>query len=159
MLLWHVLNAVHPVSSAIGQEATDMLSDNDLFLQAKAVLNPRRLSQLAEAGSVASALVTEAGNVYVGVCIDTNSSMGFCAEHAAIAAMVTNGESRIATIVAVHQDGKHMVPCGRCREFIFQMHPENFKTRVILSSERSTTISLLLPEHSPSERRFERVNE
>ena len=28
--------------------------------------------------------------------------MGFCAEHSAIAAMVTQGENRIVTIVAVH---------------------------------------------------------
>ena len=128
-----------------------MTSDEDLYRQAKAVLNPRRLSQLAEAGSVASALVTEAGNVYLGVCIDTSSSMGFCAEHAAIAAMVTNGESRIATVVAVHQDGRTLAPCGRCREFISQMHPENTKTRVLLSGGRVATVAELLPEHWASE--------
>ena len=128
-----------------------MISDNDLLHRAKSALNPRRLSHLTEAGSVASALVTEAGNVYLGVCIDTSSSMGFCAEHAAIAAMVTNGESRVATIVAVHESGRLLAPCGRCREFISQMHPENTKTRVLLSGARSATIAELLPEHWASE--------
>ena len=54
-------------------------------------LNPRDLSESASAGSVAAALLTDQGNVYRGVCIDTPCSMGFCAEHAAIAAMVTAG--------------------------------------------------------------------
>ena len=49
---------------------------------------PRALSESAEAGSVAAALLTDKGNVYIGVCIDTPCSMGFCAEHAAAAAMV-----------------------------------------------------------------------
>lgn len=124
----------------------DMISDDALYLQAMAVLNPRRLSPSTEAGSVASALVTEAGNIYTGVCIIAGSGMGFCAEHSAIAAMVTNGENRIATIVAVHYDGEYFAPCGRCREFIFQMHPDNSTTRVLLSGGRSSTIAALLPE-------------
>ena len=58
-----------------------------LVRAAEETLNPRALSDSAEAGSVAAALVTDRGNVYRGVCIDTPCSMGFCAEHAAIAAM------------------------------------------------------------------------
>lgn len=46
--------------------------DNDtLIARARAVLNPRKLSPMAEAGGVGSALLTSAGNVYVGVCVDT----------------------------------------------------------------------------------------
>ena len=123
-----------------------MISDSDLYLRAKTALNPRRLSSQAHAGGVASALVTDAGNVYTGVCIDATSGIGFCAEHGAIAAMVTNGESRIATIVAVDTAGKQLAPCGRCREFIRQMHPGNSSTRVLLSGERISTIAELLPE-------------
>ena len=124
-----------------------MIKDAELYQRAKDTLNPRKLSALADAGGVASALVTEQGNVYVGVCIDTSSSMGFCAEHNAIGNMVTNGESRIVTIVAVNWDGRILPPCGRCREFIYQMDPENAKTRVLLSGERVSTIEKLLPDH------------
>lgn len=49
-------------------------------------------------GHVAACLVTEAGNLHSGVCIDVGSGIGFCAEHAAVAAMVTAGEYRIAKI-------------------------------------------------------------
>lgn len=124
-----------------------MIRDQELIERAKAVLNPRRLSPLADAGGVSSALVTEQGNVYVGVCIDTSSSMGFCAEHCAIGAMVTHGESKIVTIVALNWDGRILAPCGRCREFIYQMDPGNKKTRVLLSGGRVATLTELLPEH------------
>ena len=124
-----------------------MINDINLYQRAKSVLNPRELSSFAEAGGVASALVTEAGNIYVGVCIDTSSSMGFCAEHNAIGNMVTNGESRIKTIVAVNWEGKILPPCGRCREFIYQMDGGNVDTRVLLPGDRVMTIRELLPEH------------
>lgn len=52
-------------------------------------------------GDVGCALVTADGNLYRGVCIDTASGTGFCAEHSAIAAMVTVGEYEILKIVAV----------------------------------------------------------
>lgn len=100
---------------------------------AHATLNPRELGDGNYAGSVAAALETEAGNVYRGVCIDTSSSMGFCAEHAAIAAMITAGESRIRRIVAVHQSGV-VAPCGRCREFMFQINHRNLDAEVKLRS-------------------------
>ena len=124
-----------------------MIEDDDLYRRAKETLNPRKLSSLAEAGGVASALVTDQGNVYVGVCIDTNCGMGFCAEHTAIVSMVTNGESRIRTIVAVNWDGRILSPCGRCREFIYQVDSANASTRVLLHDDRDSTIEQLLPDH------------
>lgn len=120
---------------------------NELLDRAKAVTNPRRLSQLAEAGSVGAAILTERGNVYTGVCIDTACSMGFCAEHAAIAAMVTAGESRILKVVAVSAEGKIMPPCGRCREFISQIHPQNMQAQALVGEDQIMTIGQLLPFH------------
>jgi len=94
------------------------VSFDKLYAQAKSVLNPRRLSSQAEAGSVGAAILAANGKVYTGVCIDTGSSMGFCAEHAAAGSMVTDGESRVLKMVAVLWDGSVIPPCGRCREFI-----------------------------------------
>lgn len=124
-----------------------MIDDYQLIQLAKKTLNPRKLSLYSDAGGVASALVTDKGNVYVGVCIDTNCSMGYCAEHNAIGTMVTNGESRIIAIVAVDWDGRIISPCGRCREFIFQIDEGNSETRVLLKGDREATIAQLLPEH------------
>ena len=116
---------------------------------AVAVLHPHRVGDRLF-GDVASALVTDAGHVYVGVCIDTASGTGFCAEHAAIAAMVTAREYKIAKIVAVwrgeDQGPVHVVPpCGRCREFIRQIDPANLETEVVLGMHRTSTLRELLP--------------
>lgn len=78
------------------------MDDQELIKLAQETLNHRRLPG-GDAGDVASALVTASGNVYCGVCIDVSSGIGFCAEHAAVAAMITAGESEIDTIVAVWQ--------------------------------------------------------
>ena len=116
-----------------------------LVSKAKETLNPRQLSKFSYSGTVASALLSESGNIYTGVCIDTPASMGFCAEHAAIAAMITAGENRIIKIVSVYKDGNIIPPCGRCREFINKIHDENHKTQVMVAKEKVVTICDLLP--------------
>ena len=115
-----------------------------LIEKAKSVLNPRKLSEDSYAGSVAAALLSESGNIYCGVCIDTIAGMGFCAEHAAIAAMVTAGESKIQKIVAVSANGI-LPPCGRCREFIRQIHCDNMNTQVMVSDEIIIALKDLMP--------------
>lgn len=67
---------------------------NELLGIAKDTLNQRKLSKIASAGSVAAAILSDKGNVYTGVCIDVPAGMGFCAEHSAVAAMITAGESK-----------------------------------------------------------------
>ena len=110
---------------------------------AKGTLNPRQMEKSAWAGQVAAALVTDKGNVYTGVCIDVPCSMGFCAEHAAIAAMVTAGENRIEKIVAVNDTAGIVAPCGRCREFMYQICYDNLDTQIMLSSGVCTLADLL----------------
>ena len=116
-----------------------------LYEAAKSVVKPRKISEVAEAGGVGAALLAENGKTYTGVCIDTSCSMGFCAEHAAAAAMVTAGESRVLKMVAVGSDGRIMPPCGRCREFISQLHDDNMKTEVIIAHNTILTLEELLP--------------
>lgn len=118
---------------------------DELYQQAKAVLNPRKLSSSAEAGGVGAALLSVSGNVYTGVCIDIACSIGFCAEHAAAAAMVTAGESQVLKMIAVNWDGRIMPPCGRCREFISQLHDANANTAVMINDGIVLTLQELLP--------------
>ncbi|MEG1481763.1 cytidine deaminase family protein [Clostridium sp.] len=117
----------------------------DLYEVAKETLNPRELSNSSYAGSVAAAILSDSGKVYIGVCIDTPCSMGFCAEHAAIAAMITAGESKILKVISVYEDGTIVPPCGRCREFICQIHNENYKCEVMVKKNKIMTIDELLP--------------
>lgn len=117
----------------------------DLILKATEVLNPRQLSSAAEAGSVAAALLTNSGQIYTGICIETKCSMGFCAEHAAAAAMITAGESHVVKMVAINKRGNVLPPCGRCREFISQLNDKNIEAEVLINRKKSMKLKELLP--------------
>ena len=120
---------------------------NEVLIQkAKEITKFKQLSDEALAGEVGSALITDKGSVYTGISIHAASGVGFCAEHTAIANMITNGESRIAKIVAVNGEGKILAPCGRCRELIYQVNHQNMETDVILEKDRTAKLRDLLPE-------------
>ena len=119
------------------------ISNKELIQKARSVLNPTRFGQ-CDIGGVGCALVTEKGNIHLGVSIDVCCGIGFCAEHGAIAAMVTNGESRIVKIVAVFED-RILPPCGRCREFMYQLNPANADTEVLIEPNKTVTLKELLP--------------
>lgn len=108
-------------------------------------VKPRDLSDGCSVASVACALVTDKGHVYVGVCIDAVCGMGFCSEHAAIAQMITNEESRIMAIVSVGSGGKVLPSCGRCREFMYQVNHENLETDVLVDEDTVVKLKELLP--------------
>jgi cytidine deaminase len=131
-----------------GDTETTLSPNDELIAAAQAVVHPHKVGDRL-LGDVGAALLTEAGNTYVGVCIDTGSGTGFCAEHAAIGAMVTAREYRIARIVAVWRDEAGvwyvLPPCGRCREFIRQVDWGNIDTEVVLGRERTATLRELLP--------------
>lgn len=126
-------------------------SNRDLIVAASETVNPHVVGDRLF-GDVGSVLTTPSGSLYRGVCIDTGSGTGFCAEHSAIAAMVTAGEYRIERIVAVWRDDSARLyvlpPCGRGREFIRQVDPANLDTEVILDLNRSASLRELLPAHA-----------
>lgn len=126
------------------------MTTDDLIQKAKSMVRPRQVGDFSVA-DVGCALETADGNLYLGVCIDTISGMGFCAEHSAIAAMVTAGEFRINSIVAVCVvDGETYIlsPCGRCREFMHQIDKGNLNTDVILDRDKTVKLAELLPYDS-----------
>ena len=121
-------------------------TNQELIEKANTVLNPRELYLGNRAGDVACALQSGAGNLYLGVCMDIGSGIGFCAEHSAIAAMITAGETAIARVVAISGDGKILPPCGRCRELMYEIDPSNLEsTEVVLAAEHAVRLKELLP--------------
>ena len=66
----------------------DQMSNEELIGKAKSVLKPRKIKHGFTVGDVGCALVTDKGNVYLGVSIDVCGGIGFCAEHSAIAAKI-----------------------------------------------------------------------
>jgi len=121
------------------------ITNEELIEKARSVIKSRKIRHGFIVGDAGCALVTDKGNIYLGVCIDTISQMGFCAEHSAIAAMITHGEHKIKKIVVVSENGKILPPCGRCREFINQMHEQNKNTEVIIGKNKVVKLKDLLP--------------
>jgi len=120
----------------------------ELYQTARSVQNGRVVSPFIEAGGVAAAVRAQSGRVYVGVCIDTASALGMCAERNAIANMITNGESRIDKLVAVMPDGRVGAPCGACRELMMQLHRHNGDAEILLDRDTCRTVRLheLVPD-------------
>lgn len=120
----------------------------NLYDRARSVQNDRKISPFIEAGGVAAAILTRNGNIYLGVCIDTASTLGMCAERNAIANMITNGESRIEKVVAVMPDGRVGSPCGACREYMMQLDKDSGDIEILLDLESRRTIRLkeLIPD-------------
>jgi cytidine deaminase len=117
-----------------------------LIAAARSVARPLAPSGELCAGDVGAAILSRSGRVYTGVCIDTASSLGFCAEHAAIAEMLKAQEAEVAMVVAVTHEGAILPPCGRCRELLWQLHPANARTQVVLASDRLRPLAELLPD-------------
>jgi cytidine deaminase len=116
-----------------------------LISTAASLAQPFIPSADCQAASVAAALVSASGHIYTGVCVDTACSLGFCAEHAAVAEMLKARESHVQTIVAVNKDGKILPPCGRCRELLWQVDRRNAATWVVLGPSEGVELRELLP--------------
>ncbi len=121
----------------------------ELYQTAKAVQNPRDISERISAGGVAAAIESVSGKIYTGVCIDTSSSLGICAERNAMFNMITNGENEIRRILAIMPDGKTGAPCGACREFMAQLMMGRYQDVEIMldyENEKIVTLDVLTPE-------------
>jgi len=122
---------------------------NEMYQAAKAVQNERKVSEYIDAGGVAAAVLSSSGRIYTGVCIDTCSTLGICAERNAIFNMITSGEQEIEKVLAIMPDGKSGAPCGACRELMVQLMPHSYQKIEILldyDTEKITTLGELTPE-------------
>ena len=100
---------------------------NEMYKAAKEVFNARRISDYVTCGEVSAAVLSKSGRIYTGVCIDTCSTLGVCAERNAIFNMITNGEQEIDKVICIMPDGKiGGAPCGACRELMVQLMPKTY---------------------------------
>ena len=121
----------------------------EMFDAAKSVQNARKVSDYVTAGEVSAAILSGSGKIYTGICVDTCSTLGICAERNAIFNMLTNGESVIKKVLAVLPDGKTGAPCGACRELMVQLMPGEYKGIEIMldyDSEKIVTLGEITPE-------------
>ena len=110
---------------------------------AKSVLNKRRISEYVTCGEVSAAILSKSGKIYTGVCIDTCSTLGICAERNAIFNMITNGEQEIDKVLCILPNGDNGAPCGACRELMVQLMPSKYKDiEIMLDYAESRTVKL-----------------
>ena len=120
-----------------------------MYEAAKAIQNTRQISDYVTCGEVAAAVLSKSGKIYTGVCIDTCSTLGICAERNAIFNMITNGEQEIDRVLCVMPDGSNGAPCGACRELMVQLMPGRYKDIKIMldyAADRTITLGELTPE-------------
>ena len=115
----------------------------ELYNKAKEALNPIKLNDYISCGEVAAAILSKKGNIYVGVCIDTCSALGICAERNAIFNMVSNKDYEIDKVLCILPDGSNGAPCGACRELMVQLMPGKYQDiEIMLDYKSGKTIKL-----------------
>lgn len=73
---------------------------------------------------VGAALLTYEGRIYTGVNIENSSfGAGICAERTAFAKAISEGERNFSAI-AVYCEKDEAVPCGICRQFMYEFAPQ-----------------------------------
>lgn len=111
--------------------------DKELIEKATELIKKRRLNGKID---TASALITNKGNIYLGVDIVCRSSpCSICAEYSSVGSMLTQGEQKIKTIVAVSDNETILPPCGKCRELIFDV--SGGESEVIVSKNEKFKLS------------------
>ena len=115
----------------------------EMYDAAKAVLNPRRISEYVTAGEVSAAVLSKSGKIYTGVCIDTCSTLGICAERNAIFNMITNGEQEIDKVLCIPPVEGRGAPCGACRELMVQLMPDTYKDIEIMIDYKKNIVMKL----------------
>ena len=121
----------------------------DMYDAAKAVLKEKVISDFVTAGGVSAAVLSKSGNIYTGVCIDTASTLGICAERNAIFNMITNGEYEIDRVLCIPPMEGKGAPCGACRELMVQLMPGKYKDIDIMidyNNDRVMKLGDITPE-------------
>lgn len=114
----------------------------ELYEKAKNVRCKRDISDMISAGSVGPAILTKNHHIYTGVCIDTASSLGMCAERNAIANMITNNEFEIVKLVCIDSKGNIGYPCGACREYLMQLSKDSKNIEILKNIDTKESIKL-----------------
>lgn len=125
-----------------------------LYRQAEKEYHPEDVSPFVHAHHVVCALESEDGRIYTGFCIEACSGvMNLCAERvAALNMYVNSGQTKIKRLIAFRDKppsgGVSGMPCGACREFLYQLNKENKSMEIMVNYKTGETVMLseLLPE-------------
>lgn len=131
-----------------------------LYLKAKEQYHPEDVTPFVYAHHVVCALESENGEIFTGFCIESCSGvMNLCAERvAALNMFVNSGQTVVKRMIAFRDappcGGGSGMPCGACREFLYQLNEENENTEIMADYESRKTVTLkeLMPDWWGKER-------
>ncbi len=122
-------------------------------------MDPRKLIELAadvrrraytpySGFPVGAALLGRSGRVYTGCNVENSSyPAGICAERAAVAKAVSEGERDFEAIAIVADSAKPCAPCGICRQVLAEFNPGMLVVMAnVRGDARTVRASELLPD-------------
>lgn len=124
-----------------------------LYESASPLYDPHEVSPFIYAQHVVCALEAEDGQIFTGYCFEATAGVfHLCAERAAAFNMYQfSKQTKIKRILTCRNEAPQGIggmPCGACREFLMQLHPENAKIEFMVDYSTRETILLetLLPK-------------
>ena len=124
-------------------------SNSKLIAEAAKAVCPKKIGT-SDVGGVAAIVVSSTDNFYKGVCLDSDSGLGFCAERSAIAQMIAGREYKITKVVAVLIDPTNqelcvLSPCSACRQFMMLLSENGADIDIVLGENTTSKLGDLLP--------------
>jgi len=90
-------------------------------LQDKAIEVSRRAYAPYSHFPVGAAALVDDGRIVSGCNVENVSyGLGLCAECAVVCALHSSGGGRLLALACVAADGELLMPCGRCRQVLFE---------------------------------------
>ena len=131
-----------------------------MYERAKEQYHPEDTSPVVYAYHVVCAPEAENGEIFVELCIESCSGvLNLCAERvAALNMYVNSSQTKIKRLIAFRDSapngGGSGMPCGACREFLYQFNEENEDMEIMIDYEKRETITLkeLMPNWWGKER-------
>lgn len=131
-----------------------------MYLSEKKHYHPQDVTPFIYAHNVVCALEAENGEIFTGFCIESCCGVvNLCAERvAAVNMYVNSGQTKIKRLIAFRDkppySGGSGMPCGACREFLYQLNEENENVEIMIDYEKRETITLkeLMPNWWGKER-------
>ena len=125
-----------------------MCDFDEIFNEAKKVLNVRELSPFVKIGNISCVLVTN-DNIYTGININDSS-----AEYSAIVKMVNNGENVVKRIIVINELEEIIEPKLNEIEYLLSLSAANMNTEVILAKDKVVRLCDLLPDWFGTYRKY-----
>ncbi len=115
---------------------------NLLMDKAKKNLNSHSVSDYMECGSYSCAIMTDKGNVYSGINIES-SLQGISAEKAAISNMLSNGETKITKLLVMNELEECILPIDDTYLYLMELGIDLDSISVFLKNEEVKMIELV----------------